>query len=185
MVKIKQLSNCKHPNSRKTLALAKEMKKQEHRKKSKLAQNIKQNLLGEKLTWFKERLPETKTCSPEEISSLVASYISRFDEELEQIKIKHSIGNRKNRQHASREDVINMTIEREKNEYETCGLELPDLLNPLQVEMLRNWTGELRFLPNFKIRRISKKFITSEMEKRNTNSASSNKNSLLEEMHTE
>lgn len=185
MVKIKQLSNCKHPNSRKTLALAKEMKKQVHRKKSKFAQNIKQNLLGEKLEWFKERLPENKTCSPEEIDSLVVSYLSRFDEELEQIRIKHSIGNRKNRQHASREDVINMTIEREKTEYETCGLELPDLLNPVQVEMLRNWTGELRFLPNFKLRRISKKFISSEMEKRKTNLASSNNSNQTEEMSTE
>lgn len=184
MVKAKELANCKHPNSRKTLALAKEIKKQEHRKKLKLAQNIKQNLLGEKLAWFKDRLPEKSTCDPEEIDNLVTSYLSRFNDELEQIKIKHSIGNRKNRQHASREDVINMTIEREKNEYETCGLELPDLLNPQQVEMLRNWNGELRFLPNFKLRRISKKFLNSEKEKRKLKSVSSNK-CRQEEMCTE
>jgi translation machinery-associated protein 16 len=49
-------------------------------------------------------------------------YIGRNDEELEQIGIKHSIGGRKNRQHASREDIIKMTKKREQEEFDTCGL---------------------------------------------------------------
>lgn len=49
-------------------------------------------------------------------------YLARFNEELGQIKIKHSIGNRKNRQHANREDVINLTIKNEKEEFNGCGL---------------------------------------------------------------
>lgn len=48
--------------------------------------------------------------------------MSRFDDELEQIKIKHSVGNRKNRQHASREDMIKMTIKREYDEFHTGGI---------------------------------------------------------------
>jgi translation machinery-associated protein 16 len=48
--------------------------------------------------------------------------LGRFDAELEQIKIKHSIGNRKNRQHASREDIINLTIKAEREEFNSCGL---------------------------------------------------------------
>lgn len=41
---------------------------------------------------------------------------------MEQINIKRSIGSKRNRQHASREDIIRMTKEREKEEYNTCGI---------------------------------------------------------------
>lgn len=41
---------------------------------------------------------------------------------MEQITIKRSIGTKRNRQHASREDVIRMTKEREQEEYNTCGI---------------------------------------------------------------
>lgn len=51
-------------------------------------------------------------------------YLSRYDEELEQIKLKHAIGQRKNRQHASREDVIRHTQQHEREEYNTCGMGL-------------------------------------------------------------
>ena len=36
--------------------------------------------------------------------------------------MKHSIGKRKNRQHASREDIIRLTLLQEKEEFATCGL---------------------------------------------------------------
>lgn len=52
----------------------------------------------------------------------VFRYISRFDEELQQIALKHSVGQRRNRQHASREDIIRLTRQREEEEYATCGL---------------------------------------------------------------
>lgn len=50
--------------------------------------------------------------------------MARFDDELEQISLKQSIGKRKNtnRQHANREDIIKMTISRENEEFSTCGL---------------------------------------------------------------
>lgn len=35
--------------------------------------------------------------------------------------------------------------------------EMPDVMNASQVEILRSWNGELRFLQNMKLRRISKK----------------------------
>lgn len=49
-------------------------------------------------------------------------YISRNDDELDQIELKHSIGGRTKRQHASREDIIRMTKSREQTEYDTCGI---------------------------------------------------------------
>lgn len=41
---------------------------------------------------------------------------------MEQINIKRSIGSKRGRQHASREDALRMTKEREQEEYDTCGI---------------------------------------------------------------
>jgi translation machinery-associated protein 16 len=49
-------------------------------------------------------------------------YLGRFQEELEQISLKHSVGNRKNRQHANREDIIRLTLLRDEELFNTCGL---------------------------------------------------------------
>ncbi|KAF7286764.1 hypothetical protein GWI33_004386 [Rhynchophorus ferrugineus] len=166
MPKVKQLEKCKHPNSRKTKALAKQLMKQNNRDKAKLSTNIKQNLLGEKLLWFRDNLnPDQKACTPKEIELLILKYLGRFNDELEQIKLKHSIGQRKNRQHANREDIINMTIKREKEEFKTCGIEMPDLLNVSQFNLLKCWSGELRLIQNFKLRRFSMKNLKDELNK--------------------
>ncbi|XP_053617449.1 translation machinery-associated protein 16 homolog [Plodia interpunctella] len=161
MPKIKKnLDKLKHPNSRKTLSLAKQIKKGEKRDQSKLGTHIKQNLIGEKIMWFKDRIPEgCSILTKEQTLELMENYLSRFDEELEQIALKNSVGQRRNRQHASREDIINITKKKEHEEFESCGLEMPDLMNAQQMQVLRNWNGELRFLQNFKLRRIAKKHL--------------------------
>lgn len=161
MPKIKNgIDKLKHPNSRKTLNLAKQMKKSEKREQKKLGTHIKQNVTGEKILWFKERIPENCTVlTKEQVLELIKTYLARFDEELEQIMLKNSVGLRKSRQHASREDIINITKKREIEEFETCGIEMPDLMDQLQMEVLRKWNGELRFLQNFKLRRVAKKHL--------------------------
>lgn len=150
----------KHPNSRKTLSLVKQMKKSEKRDQKKLGTHIKQNVTGEKILWFKERVPENCTVlTKQQVLELIQTYLSRFDEELEQIILKNSVGQRKTRQHASREDIINITKKRELEEFETCGIEMPDLMDHSQMEVLRKWNGELRFLQNFKLKRFAKKHL--------------------------
>ncbi|XP_045454053.1 translation machinery-associated protein 16 homolog [Melitaea cinxia] len=161
MPKIKNLEKLKHPNSRKTISLARKMLKSEKKNNNKIGTHVKQNLIGEKILWFKERIP--KDCivlDKEQTLKLIETYLARFDDELEQIALKNSIGQRKNRQHASREDIINITKKREVEEFETCGLEMPDLMDPHQMEVLRDWNGELRFLQHFKLKRIARKHLT-------------------------
>ncbi|KAJ2940205.1 hypothetical protein O0L34_g11772 [Tuta absoluta] len=154
------IDKLKHPNSRKTISIMKDMKKKERRDQIKLGTHIKQNLIGEKIMWFKERIPEECTvCTKEQVLELIQTYLARFDEELQQIALKNSIGHRKGRQHASREDIINITKKKELEEFLTCGIELPDLLDVQQMEVLRNWNGELRFLQHFKLKRFSKKHL--------------------------
>ncbi|KAJ8954978.1 hypothetical protein NQ318_000409 [Aromia moschata] len=166
MPKVKQIEKCKHPNSRKTKALIKQIKRQNNREKIKLSGNIKLNLLGEKVIWFRDHLdPSWTICTPQQVDESIENYLGRFNDELEQIRIKHSVGNRKNRQHANREDIINLTIKREKEEYQTCGLEMPNLLDSTQFKLLKSWNGELRFLQNFKLQRFNKKDLDKEVIK--------------------
>lgn len=48
--------------------------------------------------------------------------------------------------------------------------EIPDILNPIQCEMLRNWNGELRYMTNFKFRRFGKKHLNEALKKANKKS---------------
>ncbi|KAI5712424.1 hypothetical protein M8J75_008244 [Diaphorina citri] len=146
-----------HPNSRKAKQLSKQTHKALSRDKSKMQTYMKQNLLGEKLLWFQEHInPEMKEMTAETLDELIRLYLARFDEELEQIQLKHSVGQRKNRQHASREDVLVSSKKREMEEYLGCGIELVDVFIPKQLELLKSWTGELRYLPNFVLKRFNK-----------------------------
>ncbi|RZF43331.1 hypothetical protein LSTR_LSTR001592 [Laodelphax striatellus] len=164
-LKVKQIS---HPNSRKAQQLTKKTTKLIKRNKSKIQHQMKLNSIGEKMLFVQEYVDsldeDTTVCTPEQISEMIEKYLSRFDEELEQIALKHSIGKR-GRQHASREDALKIIKSQEKLEYETCGIEIPDLLNATQVSMLKDWNGEIRFIQNFKLRRFSKQFISSKLNK--------------------
>lgn len=151
-----------------------------------MGQHIKQNLLGEKLTWFRDNLEDTEVYTSAQLDelfekcviviikntnalnsvifkvisySIYSRYLSRFDEELEQIALKRSIGGHRNHQHASRQDTIRMTLEREREEYMGCGIEMIDIRDPAQLKQLRNWEGELRLIINFKLKRIAKKHL--------------------------
>ncbi|KAK9881093.1 hypothetical protein WA026_014436 [Henosepilachna vigintioctopunctata] len=165
MAKTTSIAQCKHPNSRKTKVLQKQIKKSALKEKKKLQGSIKYNLIGEKCLWFQENLPDNVSClSSSQMEEIIKKYLSRFNEELEQINIKHSVGVRKNRQHASREDIIKLTLKRELEEYKTCGL-VPDLMNHKQLQLLKNWKGELTMLPNFKLKRYTESFLQSEKRK--------------------
>ena len=103
--------------------------------------------LAEKLVWMRDNLPgvvgEDGQISKGKINALVLiitnflvftaavlelvnGFLSRFDDELEQINIKQAIGgkNRRN-QHSSRVDAITHTMKTEKSDFEGCGIELP------------------------------------------------------------
>lgn len=83
-------------------------------------------------------------------------YRNRFSEELEQINIIQSVGNRKGQnQHASRESSIKITVEEETNQFDSSGIEVPDLINKKHLEDFKKWNGEIKFIQNLKLRKIS------------------------------
>uniref|UniRef100_A0A0A9WZ41 Translation machinery-associated protein 16 n=1 Tax=Lygus hesperus TaxID=30085 RepID=A0A0A9WZ41_LYGHE len=146
-----------HPNSRKALRLAKQVIKEAARNKSKSVHMLKRNVLGEKLLWFQEHLQsDILVYTPELLSELIQKYIARNDEELEQIQLKHSIGQRKNRQHASREDAIRLTKERDLEEFNGSGIEMVDILVPKMLEAFRKWDGNYGRLGLMKMAKFSR-----------------------------
>ncbi|KAG8234129.1 hypothetical protein J437_LFUL007495 [Ladona fulva] len=116
-----------HPNSRKTKSICKNLKRLSTRQKSKQAHQMKQNLLGEKILWFQDNLPTNDKLTKTQIMELIENYLHRFDEELEQIVLKQSVGGKRQRQHASREDSIMHTKKHEREEFETCGIVAVDM----------------------------------------------------------
>ena len=85
-------------------------------------------------------------------------YRDRFNDELEQIKLVQSVGNRQtqSRQHASRESAIAMAIEDDTHQFEGSGIEVPDLINKKNLETFKNWDGETKYIQNLKMRKLCK-----------------------------
>ncbi|XP_040041553.2 translation machinery-associated protein 16 [Gasterosteus aculeatus] len=154
-----------HPYSRKAAYLAREeirLKKKDRQRSDKAT---RLNGIGEKLLWFQEQLdPEKKTYSRKEACDLVERYLQRFDSELEQIELMNGIKGRQGRLHGAREAVIKQTIERERALYEGIGFEIPDIINGKHLKTFSEWTGDLKKLPNLKLRKVSNKGLETKNE---------------------
>ncbi|KAK7929139.1 hypothetical protein WMY93_005534 [Mugilogobius chulae] len=133
-----------HPYSRKAAYLAREE-------------------LREKLMWFQEQLDPTKTnYTKRDACDIIERYLQRFDAELEQIELLNGIKGRQGRLHGAREAVIKQTIERERAQFEGVGFEIPDIMNTKHLKTFREWTGDLKKLPNIKLRKVSNKGLDTE-----------------------
>ncbi|XP_001848638.2 translation machinery-associated protein 16 homolog [Culex quinquefasciatus] len=155
---MKDLVKCKHPQSRKTLALARKIKKINNREKKKMGHAVKANVVGKKLGWFAEQLEDrTEPLSGQEFETLIDKYLARFNEELEQIKLVQSINKQRNNQHASRESSIRMTLEKEVHDFNGGGLELPDLCDKQEFQKFQQWDGSSQSIQHLKMHFISRK----------------------------
>jgi len=151
-----------HPLSRKVKKLSKQETHRFNQDKKLKTGAARIQVTGEKLSWFKENLPaiveDPSQISPEEVLSLVRGFLSRFEDELSQIKLKRSIGGKgRKQQHSSREDAINLAIKIETEEFEGCGLEMVDWFDPDNLNYFLNWDGELRFVQNIKLKKFTRK----------------------------
>lgn len=165
-----------HPQSRKV----KKLHKKEVRKAKLSASNgvggQRLQILGEKLLWFQDNMyayleeenvqgGHQRGFSEASLLALTEAYLGRFQDELEQIELKNSVGlggiKGKRNHHLARKDAISMTLEAEKVDFEGCGLEIPDLLDQENLNYLKDWNGELRFVQNIKLRRFHRKQLMS------------------------
>ncbi|XP_068445162.1 translation machinery-associated protein 16 [Clinocottus analis] len=155
-----------HPFSRKAAYLNREdiRLKKKGRQRSDKATRL--SGIGEKLLWFQEKLdPEKTTYTKKDACDLVESHLQRFNLELEQIELMNGIKDRQGRLHGAREAVIKQTIERERALYEGIGFEIPDIINAKNLKTFRDWTGDLKKLPNLKLRKVSNRDLETKKEK--------------------
>ncbi|KAL7405337.1 hypothetical protein ABVT39_027383 [Epinephelus coioides] len=154
-----------HPYSRKAAYLAREeirLKKKERQKNDKAT---RLSSIGEKLLWFQQQLdPEKTTYAKKDACDIIERYLQRFDSELEQIELMNGIKGRQGRLHGAREAVIKQTVERERAQYEGVGFEIPDIINAKHLKTFREWTGDLKKLPNIKLRKVSNKGLDTKNE---------------------
>ncbi|KAG8135053.1 putative UPF0534 C4orf43-like protein [Naja naja] len=148
-----------HPYSRKAAQLTKEAHKQVKKERLKNEKALRLSIVGEKLLWFQCHLdPDKMEYTKKEASELVENYLQRFRDELEQIELHNSIKGRQSRQHSSRETIIKQTME-----------QIPDIVNCKHLRYFKDWDGDLKKLPNIKMRKLSSKDLcsSSRMEKAN------------------
>ncbi|KAG8014687.1 Translation machinery-associated protein 16, partial [Nibea albiflora] len=161
-----------HPFSRKAAYLAREeirLKKKERQKNDKAT---RLSGVGEKLLWFQAQLdPEKTAYTRKDACEIIERYLQRFDSELEQIELMNGIKGRQGRLHGAREAVIKQTIERERAQYEGVGLEMPDIINGKHLKTFREWTGDLKKLPNIKLRKVSNKGLDTKNEEKEKDEA--------------
>uniref|UniRef100_H3DMU0 Translation machinery-associated protein 16 n=1 Tax=Tetraodon nigroviridis TaxID=99883 RepID=H3DMU0_TETNG len=148
-----------HPYSRKAAYLAREENKLKRKERQKSDKATRLNIIeGEKLQWFQSQLdPEKTSYTRKDACEIIERYLHRFDSELEQIELMNGIKGRQGRLHGAREAVIKQTIERERAQYEGIGFEIPDIINGKHLKTFREWTGDLKKLPNIKLRTVSNK----------------------------
>ncbi|XP_070834600.1 translation machinery-associated protein 16 [Chaetodon trifascialis] len=147
-----------HPYSRKAAYLNREEIRLKKKERQKTDKAVRLSGVGEKLLWFQGQLdPEKAVYTKRDACDIIERYLQRFDSELEQIELMNGIKGRQGRLHGAREAVIKQTIERERAQYEGNGFEIPDIINAKNLKTFREWTGDLKKLPNIKLRNVSNK----------------------------
>ncbi|GIY91600.1 uncharacterized protein CEXT_325221 [Caerostris extrusa] len=146
MPKVKKSSSVIHPNSRKAMQLS----RMEHRGakllKRKEEGNIKLRTKLNKLNWFKDNIDSSKTLyNTEEVHKLIERYLGRFDEEDKKLQEIQSIKGRHNQNRMSYEYKTKFALEQEKRDYETCGLEIPNLMKEESFEYFKKWDKDVRY----------------------------------------
>ena len=73
---------------------------------------------------------------------------------------------REKREQQGREgqNAIENAQKTELEEFQGCGLEVPDLQDKENLKKFQEWNGELRFVQNFKLKRITKNSLQEPIE---------------------
>lgn len=121
----------------------------------------KANIVAKFLVFISESIDDNRKnpLSVDEFEAIINEYFHRFDEELEQITLKKEINKRRQNQHASRESVIKITIEKDQQNFNGGGIELPNLCDPVEFKKFQDWDGNSHNIQHLKMIFISKRIL--------------------------
>ncbi|KAG7807655.1 hypothetical protein KL921_003950 [Ogataea angusta] len=141
----KKLKNAKllHPKGRRAKLISRATLREENLAKRKLAQQEKKSNELQIVTYFQQVITENEQYSSkpqfslEELQKFIEEFITRDDEELEELRAERRPG----RPASKRQDLLEIRRKQEVHVYET-GWNVPDLRDPKTVKLLRNWNGD-------------------------------------------
>jgi translation machinery-associated protein 16 len=141
-----------HPNSRKAQQLQRTFLRQ-NRHKEKQSQQLlnKWGLLIDRLLWFQALSLEQPLENQEQIHQIISEqYLHRFDEELEEFE-KEQKSSLHSKPKGQRQRNTEFTLAKEQEEYQKGAFQLPDLTETKEIELLRNWQGDISSIGTFKM----------------------------------
>ena len=92
-------------------------------------------------------------------SFIIFRYFHRFDDEIEQISLKTQINSKRRNQHASRESIIKINLEKDIANFNAGGIELPDLCDEIPFKKFKSWDGNSYNVQHVEIKFISKSYL--------------------------
>jgi translation machinery-associated protein 16 len=114
----------------------------------------------ERVAFFRDRLPETlHPLDLDQMKSLVLEFLTRHDEELEQLKAERRPG----RPPATRQTALEQQIEVEKKEFES-GFWVPNLQDEETLQKLDGWKGDWLSLAVMRFVRVDEKGVLRESQ---------------------
>lgn len=117
----------------------------------------------ERLRWFQMRLkPDTVKYSPNDMLQFISAYLNRFTIDVQSLKKQlqeRSPSNKNTSLNASKKALIAMEaiIKQEAEEFDSCGLEVPDLMNGKDLKQLQEWDGSAIQVQHFRLKRMRRK----------------------------
>jgi len=131
----------------------KQMMKQKLKEKRKSSENrrfkTKEKWIDvKKMLWFQERLEGKSVFTKEEVCALIDLYLTRYDEELQDLV--------ESKRNPSRQNIIIEVKQQEMDEYLTKGFPAPDLTKPKNVTFFRTWNGEQKYVDQIKLMNYKK-----------------------------
>lgn len=104
----------------------------------------------DRVEYCRENLPDTlHPFEVPEIQKLIAEYLTRYDEELEQLKAERRAG----RPPSTRQTLIEQARDLEKKEYES-GFWVPNLQDAEVLQKLEKWSGDWLGLATLRFTRV-------------------------------
>lgn len=153
---IKKKSGPTHPYSRRATQLARVAHRKDKLNHAKALRSRSSSAKVDRLSTLILMLPDDLEALPDlaSVHAFVAdTFLTRHNDELQELQSERRPG----RPPHKREIELKETIAKELQEYNE-GIELPDLTNPTNVKLLRDWQGDPQALPLFRMVRISAKY---------------------------
>lgn len=145
---IQKSKGAMHPKGRKFKQLNRATLREQKIQGKKIAHMERREIEMMRIKFLQEAVnnrPEKETFTLDDMKLFIEAFLTRDDEELDQLKAER----RKGRPASNRQMILENKLKHETSEYES-GYQIPDLSDKATVEFLRGWNGTTGMLNRFK-----------------------------------